>query len=43
MCEEVERGDSGLRRAVWVESGVKSMSVVEWGNEEEKEKYLVGE
>ncbi|EMR07796.1 Acyl-CoA dehydrogenase, short-chain specific [Bhargavaea cecembensis DSE10] len=41
LCEELERGDTAFRTAVSVHTGLNSMSLLQWGNEEQKQKYLV--
>ncbi|GEN31361.1 glutaryl-CoA dehydrogenase (non-decarboxylating) [Cerasibacillus quisquiliarum] len=41
VCEELERGDTAFRTAVSVHTGLNSMTLLQWGNEEQKEKYLV--
>ena len=41
VCEELERGDTSFRTAVSVHTGLNSMSILQWGNEEQKQKYLV--
>ena len=41
VCEELERGDTAFRTAVSVHTGLNSMSILQWGNEEQKQKYLV--
>jgi glutaryl-CoA dehydrogenase (non-decarboxylating) len=41
ICEELERGDTAFRTAVSVHTGLNSMSLLQWGTEEQKEKYLV--
>lgn len=41
VCEELERGDTAFRTAVSVHTGLNSMSLLQWGNEEQKQKYLV--
>ncbi|SIT70498.1 acyl-CoA dehydrogenase family protein [Edaphobacillus lindanitolerans] len=41
LCEELERGDTAFRTAVSVHIGLNSMSLLQWGNEEQKQKYLV--
>src|SRR5690625_4948910 len=41
VCEELERGDTACRTAVSVHTGLNSMSILQWGNEEQKQKYLV--
>src|SRR5262249_688221 len=40
VCEEVERGDSGLRVVMSVHTGLNSLSLLQWGSEEQKQKYL---
>src|SRR5699024_8017435 len=40
-CEELGRGDTTFRTAVSVHIGLNSMSLLQWGNEEQKQKYLV--
>ncbi|HSO58470.1 MAG TPA: acyl-CoA dehydrogenase family protein [Paenisporosarcina sp.] len=41
VCEELERGDTAFRTAVSVHIGLNSMTLMQWGNEEQKQKYLV--
>lgn len=41
VCEELERGDTAFRTAVSVHTGLNSLSLLQWGTEEQKEKYLV--
>ena len=41
VCEELERGDTTFRTAVSVHTGLNSMTLLQWGNEEQKEKYLI--
>lgn len=41
VCEELERGDTAYRTAVSVHTGLNSMTIFQWGNEEQKQKYLV--
>ncbi len=41
VCEELERGDTTFRTAVSVHTGLNSMSILQWGTEEQKQKYLV--
>lgn len=41
ICEELERGDTAFRTAVSVHTGLNSMSLLQWGNEEQKQKYLI--
>lgn len=41
VCEELERGDTAFRTAVSVHTGLNSMTLLQWGTEEQKEKYLI--
>lgn len=41
VCEELERGDTAFRTAVSVHTGLNSMALLQWGTEEQKQKYLV--
>lgn len=41
VCEELERGDTAYRTAVSVHTGLNSMTLLQWGTEEQKKKYLV--
>lgn len=41
VCEELERGDTTFRTLVSVHSGLNSMTLLQWGTEEQKLKYLV--
>ncbi len=41
VCEELERGDTAFRTAVSVHIGLNSMTLLQWGTEVQKEKYLV--
>lgn len=41
VCEELERGDIAFRTAVSVHTGLNSMTLLQWGTEEQKQKYLV--
>ncbi|PEL13451.1 acyl-CoA dehydrogenase family protein [Bacillus sp. AFS017336] len=41
ICEELERGDTAFRTAVSVHTGLNSMTLLQWGSEEQKKKYLV--
>ena len=41
LCEELERGDTAFRTAVSVHTGLNSMSLLQWGTEKQKQKYLV--
>ncbi|SET22283.1 glutaryl-CoA dehydrogenase (non-decarboxylating) [Salinibacillus kushneri] len=41
VCEELERGDTAFRTAVSVHTGLNSMTLLQWGTEEQKQKYLL--
>ncbi|MCZ8532210.1 acyl-CoA dehydrogenase family protein [Psychrobacillus psychrodurans] len=41
VCEELERGDTAFRTAVSVHTGLNSMTLMQWGSEEQKQKYLI--
>lgn len=41
VCEELERGDTAFRTAVSVHTGLNSMTLLQWGDEFQKQKYLV--
>lgn len=41
LCEELERGDTAFRTAVSVHIGLNSMTLMQWGTEAQKQKYLV--
>ncbi|PEJ59584.1 MULTISPECIES: acyl-CoA dehydrogenase family protein [unclassified Bacillus (in: firmicutes)] len=41
VCEELERGDTAFRTAVSVHTGLNSMTLLQWGTEEQKKKFLV--
>jgi glutaryl-CoA dehydrogenase (non-decarboxylating) len=41
VCDELERGDTAYRTAVSVHTGLNSMTILQWGTEEQKQKYLV--
>lgn len=41
VCDELERGDTAYRTAVSVHTGLNSMTLLQWGTEEQKQKYLV--
>lgn len=41
VCEELERGDTAYRTAISVHTGLNSMTILQWGTEEQKQKYLV--
>lgn len=41
VCEELERGDTAFRTAVSVHTGLNSLTILQWGTEEQKQQYLV--
>lgn len=41
VCEELERGDTAFRTAVSVHTGLNSMTLLQWGTEAQKQKYLM--
>ncbi|RPF54406.1 acyl-CoA dehydrogenase family protein [Aquisalibacillus elongatus] len=41
VCEELERGDTAFRTAVSVHTGLNSLTLLQWGTEEQKQQYLV--
>ena len=41
VCEELERGDTAFRTAVSVHTGLNSMTLLQWGTEEQKQKFLM--
>ncbi|MCL6598500.1 MAG: acyl-CoA dehydrogenase family protein [Alicyclobacillus macrosporangiidus] len=41
VCEELERGDTAFRTAVSVHTALNSMTILQWGTEAQKQKYLV--
>jgi len=43
VCEELERGDTAFRTAVSVHIGLNSMTLMQWGTEEQKQKYLISQ
>jgi glutaryl-CoA dehydrogenase len=42
MCQEIERGDSGMRSTVSVQSSLVMWPIFQFGSEEQKQKYLPG-
>lgn len=40
VCEELERADTTLRVAMSVHMGLNSMALLQWGTEEQKQKFL---
>ncbi len=41
VCEELERVDTFLRVVLSVHTGLNSLALLQWGTEEQKQKYLV--
>jgi glutaryl-CoA dehydrogenase (non-decarboxylating) len=41
ICEEIERAETAFRVIQSVHVGLNSMSLLQWGSEEQKERYLV--
>ncbi len=41
VCEELERGDTTLRVVMSVHHGLNSQAILQWGNEEQKQRFLV--
>ncbi|WP_085506647.1 acyl-CoA dehydrogenase family protein [Thalassobacillus devorans] len=41
VCEELERGDTAFRTAVSVHIGLNSLTLLQWGNEGQKQRYLI--
>jgi glutaryl-CoA dehydrogenase (non-decarboxylating) len=41
LCEEMERADTAFRVILSVHTGLNSLTLLQWGNEEQKERYLV--
>src|SRR6185369_4953146 len=41
VCEEIERGESALRTLISVHVGLNSLSILKYGTEEQKQRYLV--
>ncbi len=40
VCEELERADTSLRVVMSVHHGLNSMAILQWGTEEQKQKFL---
>src|ERR671914_794499 len=40
LCEEMERADTAFRVILSVHTGVNSLTLLQWGTDEQKEKYL---
>lgn len=41
VCEELERVDTALRVVLSVHTGLNSLAVFQWGNEEQKQRFLL--
>ncbi|MGI8872461.1 MAG: acyl-CoA dehydrogenase family protein [Candidatus Limnocylindria bacterium] len=41
LCEEMERADTAFRVILSVHTGLNSLTLLQWGTEEQKQKYLV--
>src|SRR5690606_35563957 len=41
VCEELERGDTAFRTAVSVHTGLNSLTILQWGTEEQKQQYSI--
>jgi alkylation response protein AidB-like acyl-CoA dehydrogenase len=41
VCEELERGDTTLRVIMSVHHGLNSQAILQWGTEEQKQRFLV--
>src|SRR3712207_124254 len=41
VCEEIERAETAFRVLQSVHVGLNSLSLLQWGTEEQKQKYLV--
>src|ERR671915_1640621 len=41
LCEEMERADTAFRVILSVHTGLNSLTLLQWGTEEQKEQYLV--
>ena len=41
LCEEMERADTAFRVILSVHTGLNSLTLLQWGSEEQKQKYLV--
>ena len=40
LCEEMERADTAFRVILSVHTGLNSLTLLQWGNEEQKQRYL---
>src|SRR6186997_2714017 len=43
LCEEMERADTAFRVILSVHTGLNSLTLLQWGSEEQKEKYLASQ
>jgi len=41
LCEEMERADTAFRVILSVHTGLNSLTLLQWGSEEQKERYLL--
>src|SRR5512132_3224501 len=41
LCEEMERADTAFRVILSVHTGLNSLTLLQWGNEDQKERYLI--
>ena len=41
LCEEMERADTAFRVVLSVHTGLNSLTLLQWGTEEQKQRYLV--
>src|SRR5947207_10057038 len=41
ICEEIERAETAFRVILSVHTGLNSLTLLQWGSEEQKERYLV--
>ncbi|MEX0629196.1 MAG: acyl-CoA dehydrogenase family protein [Chloroflexota bacterium] len=41
LCEEMERADTAFRVILSVHSGLNSLTLLQWGDEDQKQRYLV--
>jgi glutaryl-CoA dehydrogenase (non-decarboxylating) len=41
LCEEMERADTAFRVVLSVHTGLNSLTLLQWANEEQKERYLI--
>src|SRR5258707_7683870 len=41
LCEELERADTAFRVVQSVHVGLNSLALLQWGNEEQRQRYLV--